>query len=80
MGVVGRDGREAILDGVSHGRCVVYYGSREVYLRDDGMVNANHQDPTRNKTSRNGSVDDTEVFDMANRSRILSIWTKTAAT
>jgi hypothetical protein len=42
-------------------------------------VKASHHAPTRNSTIRNGSVDETEVFDMMNRSKILKIWTKTAA-
>lgn len=46
---------------------------------EDGIVNANHQTPTRKRTRRRGSVDETEVLDMRNRRRMLRIWTNTAA-
>jgi hypothetical protein len=46
---------------------------------EDGIVNANHHDPTKNKTIRRGTVDETEVLDMRKSSRMLRTWTKTAA-
>ena len=45
----------------------------------DGIVNMNHHAPTRNKTKRSGSVDDAFVLDMTNSTKMLRIWTKTAA-
>jgi hypothetical protein len=47
--------------------------------KEEGIVNTNHQSPTKNKTIRRGRVDDTDVFDMRKRSKILRTWTKTAA-
>ena len=44
-----------------------------------GIVNTNHQSPTRNNTTRSGRVDDTEVFDMKKRIIMLRICMKTAA-
>jgi len=46
---------------------------------DEGIVNTNHHTPTRNKTRRRGSVDETLVLDRRNRRRMLRIWTNTAA-
>jgi hypothetical protein len=46
---------------------------------EEGIVKANHQTPTRKRTRRRGSVDETEVLDMRNRRRMLRIWTNTAA-
>lgn len=46
---------------------------------EDGMVNVNHHNPTMNKTKRSGSVDETDAFDMMKRTKMLRIWTKTAA-
>jgi hypothetical protein len=47
---------------------------------DEGMVKANHHRPTINKTRRKGRVEETEVFDMPYRSKMLRTCTNTAAT
>ena len=44
-----------------------------------GIVKANHQIPTKKRTSLSASVEETFILDMRKRIKLLKIWTETAA-
>ncbi len=54
---------------------------RSFSQREEGMVKTNHQTPDIKRTIRKGRVDGAlgKALDIMKRSRMLRIWTKTAA-